>query len=539
MITSPMLKAQPPPSAIARVRRGGRPVQHPGLPRDLVERATQRLGTVALLYGLGYLLAILTAEYVYHVLGRVPFDGWNSGYTVALVFVAISLGLYALSRSRTILPDRMLTVGLAFEVIGAFGIILGTVADTEWPDPFRSVGIPWTCAWILFFPFLVPEPPGRSAVAAFLSALMGPVGLVFWHLVTNEPMPATQIFGWLTLPAMICAGIATVGAHIVYSLGSELGLQRELGAYRLEERVSYGGMGEIWRARHGMLARPAAIKLVRPERLGNPDEARAALARFEREALATARLTSPHTVRLYDYGVTEEGTFYYAMELLEGMDLDTLVQSHGPVLPERAAHFLVQTCQSLAEAHDGGLIHRDIKPANLFACRQGIEHDFLKVLDFGLVRPETGNGSTESQLTATGLAVGTPAFLAPETAMGQSLCPATDVYSLGCVGYWLITGRHVFDGESPIHVVMSHVRDAPLRPCLRTGCETIHDGLEDLLMACLEKDPKRRPRDAHAVLRELLRMQFASPWTLERAAAWWREVAAVTAGVTGEEEVGV
>ena len=525
-----MLKAQPPPSAIARARRGGGPVRRRGLPRDLVERATQRLGTAALLYGLGYLLAVVAAEYVYHVLGRMPFDGWNSGYTVALVFLAISLGVYALSRSRALPPDRMLTVGLAFEVVGAFGITLGTVADTVWSSPFRSFGIPWTCAWILFFPFVVPEPPGRSAVAAFLSALMGPVGLVFWQVVTNDPMPATQVFGWLTLPAMICAGIATIGAHIVYSLGSELGLERELGAYRLEERVSAGGMGEIWRARHEMLARPAAIKLVHPEKLDSPD----ALARFEREARSTALLTSPHTVRLYDYGVTDEGTFYYAMELLEGMDLNTLVQSHGPVSPERAAHFLAQTCQSLAEAHDRGLVHRDIKPANLFACQQGIEHDFLKVLDFGLVRPETGGGATESHLTATGLAVGTPAFLAPETAMGQAPSAATDVYSLGCVGYWLITGHNVFDGDSAIQLALSHVRDAPLRPCLRTGSSAIHDGLEDLLMACLEKDPKRRPGDGRAVLRELSTMQFASPWTTERAVAWWSEVAAVASGAPGE-----
>ncbi len=526
MITVPMSEAQFPPRPGTRVRLGGKSVRRPGLPRDLVERATQRLGTAALLYGLGYLLALLAAEYIYHVLGRVAFDGWNSGYTVALVFVAISLGVYRISRSQSVPPERMLTVGLAFEVVGAFGITLGSVADTEWPSPFRSVGIPWTCAWILFFPFLVPEPPGRSAAAAFLSALMGPVGLVFWHFLTNEPMPTPQVFAWLTFPAMICAGVATVGAHIVYSLGSELGLHQELGAYRLEERVSGGGMGEIWRARHGMLARPAAIKLVRPESLVNPDAARAALARFEREARATARLSSPHTVRLYDYGVTEDGTFYYAMELLEGMDLDTMVRSHGPVSPERAAHFLIQTCRSLAEAHDGGLIHRDIKPANLFACRQGIEQDFVKVLDFGLVRPETGEGSTESQLTATGRAVGTPAFLAPEIAIGQSPCPATDIYSLGCVGYWLITGRHVFDGESAIQVVMSHVRDAPVRPCLRAGCKAIHDELEDLLMACLEKDPKRRPRDAHAVLRELMEMQFATPWTLERATAWWSGTAA-------------
>ena len=202
-------------------------------------------------------------------------------------------------------------------------------------------------------------------------------------------------------------------------------------------------MGEIWRARHRMLARPVAVKLIRPELLGvkTPVEAASLVARFQREAEATAALHSSHTIALHDFGVTPEGTFYYVMELLEGLDLETLVRRFGPVPPERAIHLLIQACDSLAEAHAAGLVHRDVKPANMLTCHFGLKWDFVKVLDFGLVKTAWSLGD-DDRLTSEGTITGTPAYMAPEAVLGaQAIDARVDLYGLGCVAYWLLTGE--------------------------------------------------------------------------------------------------
>jgi serine/threonine-protein kinase len=294
-----------------------------------------------------------------------------------------------------------------------------------------------------------------------------------------------------------------------------------MGAYRLEERLGQGGMGEIWRARHHMLARPAAVKLVRLDAFRDEAARRAALGRFEREAQMTARLSSPHTVRLYDFGVTESGVLYYAMELLDGLDLESLVKLEGPVRPERTVHFLIQACRSLAEAHALGLVHRDIKPANLFVCRQGEEYDVLKVLDFGLVRP--GVSRMDTTLTGEATILGTPAFMAPEAATGDAVGAPADLYALGCVGYWLLTGHHVFEGRTPVEVLLRHVKDAPASIRSRTTLE-IPPALEAVLLACLEKDPLGRPRSAEALGDLLAGVPLTGSWTRAQAREAWNEI---------------
>ncbi|MGE5178742.1 MAG: serine/threonine-protein kinase [Bacteroidota bacterium] len=502
----------------------------PLLPRDLLARAATRLGNAALVYGCGYLLALAAAEYNFHVLGGMPWDGWDKGYTVAGFSIAAGVAMFAITRVRRIPPGTVLHLGLVFEVVAAFGITIGTVADTVWPVPFRNYGIPWTCAWILFFPFVAPARPGLAAAAAYSSAFMGPLGLATWQWMNGLPMPSAQVFAWLTIPPLICAGVATFGSQVVHALGVRLGREQALGAYLLEERIGEGGMGEIWRASHRALASPAAVKIVRHERLDDPKTARAALADFYEEAYATARLTSPHTVRLYHYGVHDDGTVYFVMELLDGMNLETLVREHGAVPPERAAHFLVQACQSLAEAHGAGLVHRDVKPANLFVCRQGLERDFLKVLDFGLVRPDPARAGAAgaTSLTMTDHLVGTPVTVAPERVSGRRATAASDIYSLGCVGYWLITGRTVFDAGTPLDALLAHVRESAIRPCDRIG-RPIHAGLEEILMRCLEKDPACRPVSAAALGAALETLRFEEAWTAERAQAWWKERDATSA----------
>jgi len=253
-----------------------------------------------------------------------------------------------------------------------------------------------------------------------------------------------------------------------------------------------------------MLARPAAIKLIRPEVLAAGDAALAhmAVTRFRREAEAAARLRSPHTVELYDFGVTEDGTFYLVMELLEGRTLDRLVREHGPLAPERVAHILLQVCDSLEEAHTYGLVHRDIKPANIHLGRVGLREDFVKVLDFGLVR--SYDGTAEDSLTgAAGMTPGTPAYMAPEMAQERTIDGRADLYSLGCVAYYLLTGRLAFQGDTPLQTILKHLQQPAEAPS-RVAPQPIPPALDELVLAFLAKDPDDPPASA-AELAERLR----------------------------------
>jgi len=279
-------------------------------------------------------------------------------------------------------------------------------------------------------------------------------------------------------------------------------------------------MGEVWKASHRLLQRPAAVKLIRPEALGAGEQDTQLQQRFEREARATASLESVHTVRLFDYGKTDDGSFFYVMELLDGLDLDSLVRRFGPAPSERAVFLLGQVCRSLEDAHDNGMIHRDVKPANIFVCKLGPDHDFIKVLDFGLVK-ETAT-STDAGLTAAGVVAGTPAFMAPEVATGSApVGPATDIYMLGCVGYWLLTGEQVFEGQTPLSIISQHISAVPVPVSRRTEM-TVPSGLEDLIMQCLAKEPGQRPQSAHEVYRRLMAFNLDRPWTRERALRWWQ-----------------
>jgi serine/threonine-protein kinase len=281
-------------------------------------------------------------------------------------------------------------------------------------------------------------------------------------------------------------------------------------------------MGELYLAEHRMLARPAAIKLVRPEILGAVDaEARDRIARrFEREARVTAGLRSPHTVHVYDYGVAADGNLYYVMELLEGFDLEALVRDFGPVPPERTIHILLQVCDSLAEAHERGLIHRDIKPSNVHLCLYGRRFDFVKVVDFGLAKP-IDFPEDDSSLTREAAVPGTPAFMAPEQIVGDPpVGPYTDLYALGCLAYWLLTGRLVFEGSSPLDVLAQHARVDPQPPSHLSESDIPAD-LDRIVLRCLEKDPARRPESAEALATLLAGVTPEKEWTAERAQQWW------------------
>jgi serine/threonine-protein kinase len=298
--------------------------------------------------------------------------------------------------------------------------------------------------------------------------------------------------------------MAYVGARVVYNLGTEVTRARELGSYRLEHRLGEGGMGEVWKASHEMLARRAAIKLVRPNASAFTKHPTIWVERFRREANVIASLQSPHTIYLYDFGVSRDGRFYYVMELLEGISLQALVTDFGPLPPGRAVHVLSEMCESLHEAHERGLVHRDLKPSNIMLCEVALTYDFVKVLDFGLAKTLGDSGN-----------------MAPEIALAEeSIDRRADIYAVGCVAYFLLTGTTVFEEENPTRMALKHVQDVPDAPSLRSGA-AIPAALESLVMQCLEKQPADRPASM-AEVAERLAQSGVEPWTTADAAAWWQ-----------------
>lgn len=308
--------------------------------------------------------------------------------------------------------------------------------------------------------------------------------------------------------------------HVVDALDQNIA---ELGSYALLEKLGTGGMGEVWRAEHRLLKRPAAVKLIRKERLigddDNPERERIAVARFEREAQMTARLTSPHTVKLYDYGRSDSDGLYYAMELLHGMDLENLVTNYGHLPQERVRHLLLQLCDSLHEAHAHGLIHRDIKPANIYICQQGLKLDFVKVLDFGLAIEEQDFQSGD-RLTVKGKITGSPTTMAPEQAFGESVDARADIYAIGCVAFYALTGRHVFRAASPREMLMKHVKSLPELP---STMAEITPEFEALILKCLAKERGDRPQSASELHDSLEALVLPGGWTQSNARSWYKD----------------
>jgi serine/threonine protein kinase len=308
---------------------------------------------------------------------------------------------------------------------------------------------------------------------------------------------------------------------------------KELGSYRLVARLGKGGMGEVWRAEHRLLARSAAIKVIRQEALEDPDAIDEIRERFRREAQTLASMKSRHTIAIFDYGMTAEGTFYYVMELLDGMDLEKLVVRYGPQPAARVVKILEQCCASLAEAHDAGLLHRDIKPPNLFICRAADEVDVMKLLDFGIVLTasdvQTGKAKAVAKemgetprLTQMGALLGTPGFMAPEQIVGMQLDGRADIYALGCVAWWLLTGGEVFSREGGEgKLLRSHMYEDV--PVLKTAT-WLPDALAQVVRDCLAKEPEQRPADARALAKRLREIEIPDQhaWTAWRAAAWWK-----------------
>jgi serine/threonine protein kinase len=290
----------------------------------------------------------------------------------------------------------------------------------------------------------------------------------------------------------------------------------QLGQYAIQEKIGEGGMGMVYRAQHAMLRRPTAVKMLDPSRTTEMS-----IARFEREVQLTSQLNHPNTITIYDYGRTPEGVFYYAMEYIAGFSLQTLVERFGPLPDGRVVHILAQLCGSLCEAHSLGLIHRDIKPANIMLTQRGGVHDFVKLLDFGLVKAV--DSRQQRTLTMADSLTGTPLYMSPESIQNADRADGrSDLYSLGAVAYFLLTGQVVFDAASLMDIIQQHLDAKPALPTERLG-EPISPDLEQVIMACLAKSPEDRPQTASQLGEALARCAPLHPWTAADADRWWKE----------------
>jgi hypothetical protein len=497
-----------------------------GLPEDLLSQASHRLGVVCVVMAGLWAANLLLA----HVIQPAPVAMPDTAILrlfdrLAAINIVASLGLFWFTRRGGRTPRFLLNLGLAYEVLIALSI---GVLDWAYNPP---MGVSWIAIIILLFPAIIPSTPRKTLVTALLAASMDPVSALLWK-AAGQAIPGMEYVFINAVPNYLCAAIAPLISHIITSLGREVRKAREMGSYVLGERIGAGGMGEVWQATHRFLARPAAIKLIKPDVLGamTKEQGEVLVQRFRREARAAANLRSPHTIQLYDFGVASDGTFYYVMELLNGMDLQTLVMKHGPLPAARVIFLLQQACESLVEAHGRGLVHRDIKPANIQVCRLGEYSDWVKVLDFGLVKTQAGD-LLEPGLTAPNTVTGTPAYLSPESALGEPVDQRTDIYALGCVAYWLLTGRYVFTGESAMQIVARHVSSAPVPPS-RYSMFDISPALDQLVLTCLKKKASERPTTARELSDRLGQCAVEATWTREDARMWWETRMEADASVT-------
>jgi serine/threonine-protein kinase len=367
---------------------------------------------------------------------------------------------------------------------------------------------------ILFFrALIVPSTVKRTLLCG--ASMCGPtiLGVAFGpHRFDDQSLSWITVLGFTVNWSFIALIFSTIASAVLYGLRRQIRDARKLGQYTLGEKLGQGGMGVVYRASHAMLRRPTAIKLL-------SDSGNASLARFEQEVQVLAGLSHPNIVTVHDYGRTGDGSFYYAMELLDGMDLEKLVAVDGPQPPERVIHILRQAARGLHEAHEVGLVHRDIKPANVFVCQHWGEPDAVKVLDFGLAK---NNANPPASVTAADVVLGTPLFISPEAVKDPTLVDVrSDLYSLGAVAYHLLTGEPVFTGHTVFEVCAQHLHSAPVSPSERLG-RAIPPDLEAIVLRCLAKTPDDRYASAAELERALGTCTAANEWSADRARDWWQ-----------------
>jgi serine/threonine-protein kinase len=468
--------------------------------RELLQRRLALLGLLS--------VGIYTAFYVggqgLVVAGReAPWPLTGHVVMAALMLLAAGLWLYCRRGRRLSSILRALEAGLT--IMAAPAVMLHTSAVIPEPSLRAMVMLLATSLALYTRSIFIPSSARRTLVVSTLAA----APLAVYSLATES----ARLSVWKRMWLGAAVAVATAGSWVIYGLRREVRRARQLGQYTLAERLGEGGMGVIYRARHAMLRRPTAVKLLRPERVKETD-----LVRFEREVQLTAGLSHPNTVSIYDFGRTPDGVFYYAMEYLEGLDLGQLVDDEGSQPEARVVHILKQVLGALAEAHAVGLIHRDIKPSNIILCERGGLPDVAKVVDFGLVK-ELG---APDDFTRDNALVGTPLYLAPEAIRSLTVDARSDLYSLGAVAYFLLTGTRVFEGKTVVEVCSHHLHTPPEPPSQRLG-RPVERALEAWVLACLEKDPARRPQTAAAAAEILERSATGDEWNVEAARRWWLE----------------
>jgi eukaryotic-like serine/threonine-protein kinase len=491
------------------------------VPEELLSEEVRRLSVFAAIAAAVWTFGLFMDLVFLPATGYPKAPNWRA-VPVEVFGSTASLAMYLFARLSKTRPQIKTDAGFAFMIANAFAIALLNAWAMP-PVAFEIRQLSWVTILILVYSMIAPSTPRRTLMASLAAATMDPVCYALAH-VLDLPAPSLPTAVVLCWPNYACAVIAMVPSKVLQRFRRRLREAQELGSYHLVELLGRGGMGEVWRAEHRLLARQAAVKLVRPEVLGarNEEEARVLLRRFEREAQATSALSSPHTIQVFDFGITQEGTFYYVMELLAGRDLESLVREFGPVPASRAIFLLRQVAHSLADAHARDLVHRDIKPANIYVCRMGLEFDFIKVLDFGLVKSNARARTTDSLATLDHTTTGTPAYMAPEIILGSTdVDRRADVYALGCVAYYLLTGELVFQADTAMKMLVEHLHTEPVPPSARTELP-IPEELDRLVLACLQKDPRKRPQSAGELFRMAMKCQSCEGWTSDIAEGWWQ-----------------
>jgi eukaryotic-like serine/threonine-protein kinase len=444
--------------------------------------------------------------------------------------VAILLGLLAIKLCRRCsLSMPMLRVAelLVFGLPAAYFVMkeLAEVASAVKGDDGNTFVPMLVAPWMLvIFTYAIFIPNTWQRALAVLSAVaLLPVGLWLYMSFTLPEFQAVlmrpEYDGFLSgqmLTLAVAVLIGTVGVQTIGTLRREAFAAKQLGQYRLKQKLGGGGMGEVFLAEHKMMKRPCAVKIIRAEKAGDPH----ALARFEREVRATAKLSHWNSIDIYDYGRTSDGTFYYVMEFLPGHNIGEIVDDYGPFSPGRTVYLMDQVCAALNEAHGIGLVHRDIKPANIFCAYRGGIFDVAKLLDFGLAKRTFDAGDGNGQLTIEGTITGSPLFMSPEQATGDDHVDArSDIYSLGAVLYYMLSGRPPFEFDNPVKVMIAHASQEVVPP--REHNATIPRELEEIVLRCLEKDPDHRYQDVASLQRALREVVLDDPWSSDRAHEWW------------------
>jgi serine/threonine-protein kinase len=472
---------------------------------------------IALLAKLLFLLSLLFSALLWTLVLFVPAlanrERWVNEFASASHLALLGSTWFVVARFR--LSPKLLPFA---DVVPMFAVslMLGVTSVVGWDlEPQRYGVIVAACLVSLARVFVVPSSWQRTFVVSSLLVLGPAAGTLvraYWPMPGISASPAGPLVAsllWGTLSAVLAA----VGSKVIFGLRREIRAARELGQYTLGAKLGEGGMGQVFMAKHRLLRRPTAIKLLPQEKAGV-----LAISRFEREVQLTARLTHPNTVSIFDYGRSVDGVFYYAMEYLEGIDLASLVHQHGAQPLGRVVHILSQVCSALAEAHGYGLIHRDIKPANIILTNQGGEPDFVKVVDFGLVK----DLGSDVQVTLAGGLSGTPAYIAPECITDPQLVDArADLYALGATAYFLITGSDVFLGHTVVAVLSQHMHAEPEPPSVRLA-QPIDPRFEALVLQCLAKQPAERPQTALEVRERLRQLVPHESWSEGMAADWWK-----------------